>query len=93
MIRKSFLKPLEKKVEGENVFMGNKYAYCSYHQRRGHVTNSCKTLGEDILDMISQGKYEIDENDSNQDRALNAISMDEEIYTTLRRGNPRSNPH
>lgn len=52
-IKKDLLRPLEIKVKDDSVFMGNKDTYCSYHQIRGHAMNSCKTLDEDILDMIT----------------------------------------
>lgn len=39
--------------------MGNSNAFCAYHQRRGHSTNFCKALEAAILELIAQGKYEI----------------------------------
>lgn len=90
---KRALRPLERKVEDDNISMGNSNAYFSYHLRKGHPTNSFNTLEEDILDLITQGKYEINKNASNLDHVVNIISVDKEICTTLRRELPRSNPH
>jgi len=73
--------------------MGNSNAYCTYHQRRGYTTNSCKALEVYILDLIDQGKYEIQENASNLDHAMNTISLDDNLCVTLRREHPRSNPN
>lgn len=93
MIKKASLKPLERKAEDENIFLGNLYAYYTYHQRRGHPINSCKALKEDILDLIAQRKYEIKENASYPDHVVNAISVNEDICVTLKRGHLRSNPN
>lgn len=40
LIKKSLLKPLERKVEDDNVSMGNSNTYCTYYQRRGHAINN-----------------------------------------------------
>lgn len=93
LVKKGLLKPLERKAEDDNIFMGNSDAYCSYHYIRGHAINSYKTLEEDILDLIAQEKYEIIENIPNPDQAINTIIVDEKICATFRRGRLKSNPH
>jgi len=39
--------------------MGNEDTYCTYHQRKGHSTNSYNDLKVVILDLTAQGKYGI----------------------------------
>lgn len=85
LVKKGFLKPLDRKLEDDNMFMGNLYAYCTYHQRKGHATNSCKYLKATILDLIAQRKYEIKENTSNPNQVVNTISMNDDICATLMR--------
>ena len=66
--------------------MGNSYSYCTYHQRRRYPMNNYKDLEVDILYLIAQRKYEIKENTSDPDHAVNTILVYEEFCTTLRRG-------
>lgn len=48
--------------------------------------NNYKDLEVDILYLIAQRKYEIKENTSDPDHAVNTILVYEEFCTTLRRG-------
>lgn len=84
---------MERKAKYDSVSIGNSDSYCTYHQRRGHTINSCKALKETILNLVAQGKYKIKENTSDLDHIVNTILVDKEIYATLKRKRPRSNPH
>jgi len=65
--------------------MGRFDAYCTYHQRKGHVTIFCKSLEKAILDLIAQGKYQIDDTTSNPSHTVNTITIDKEVFARLRR--------
>lgn len=59
-------------------------AYCTYHQRKGHATNFYKSLEVAILDLIDQGKYQIDDIDSNPRHTINTITVENKVYVGLR---------
>jgi len=58
--KRGLLNPLKKITQDDSIPMGNIDAYYIYHQRKVHATNFCKALEVAILDLISQGRYEID---------------------------------
>lgn len=62
LMKKGLLQPLAKYAQDDNIPMGMSNIYCTYHQRKGHAMNFCKTLEATISDFIAQGKYQIDEN-------------------------------
>lgn len=76
-----------------NVSMGKSYAYYTYYQRKGHATSFCKALEVEIWDQITQGRYKIDQKDSDLKVTINIVSVDKEVYAGLQRGNLRHIPY
>ena len=44
LMKRGILHPLVHSSQDDNTPMGLLDAYCTYHQRKGHATNFCKTL-------------------------------------------------
>jgi len=93
LMKKGLLHPMEKSTQDDDVPMKKLDAHCTFHQRKGNATNFCKALEVAILDLITKGKYQIDQTDANQGNIVNTVSVDKEVYVGLRGGHPRHAPN
>lgn len=87
------MQPLEKITQDDNTPMEKLKAFCIYHQWKGHATNLCKALEVAMLDLIAQGKHEIDKKDSDSIMIINVILVDKEVCDGLQKGCPRYVPN
>lgn len=60
--------------------------FCIYYQQKYHVTIFCKALEASILELIAQGKYEIDQKDSDPVMIVNIVSVDKEVCIEYEQG-------
>ena len=58
-------------------------AYYAYHKRKGNTTNFCKALKATIIDLMEQGRYNIDENLAKQGGLINVITLNKKVCTNL----------
>lgn len=77
--KKGLLQPMEISAQDDDIPMVRYDYYCTYHQRKGHATNFCKSLEVAILDLIAQGKYQIDGTASNPSHIVNTITVEKEV--------------
>jgi len=62
-MKRGLLHPLDKISQNDSILMGTLNAYCTYLKRKFHSTSLCKELEATILDLIAQGRYEINQKD------------------------------
>lgn len=90
LMKKGLLQPMKKSAQDDNTPMGKYEAYYTYHQWKGHSTKFCKRLEATILDLIFEGKYQIEGIKAKEDLEVHMISIDKRYWCFIKKGTSKA---